>query len=175
MGDSKASTSSGVPAVSENIGTNDPDNVADSSAVVANPDGSIYERLEYIQASLSISGGPANLVLQPDVPISQVVGVSEATLIDLSAGSTRYALQSLRLKSTNPSSNKITIRLYKLINDVEAIVDEFEIDSINYDHENSLADMFGLSQIFGDLIKVKAIADGGTHTITGQYSHAKAI
>ena len=54
MGDSKAS-GAGVPVVIHSIGTNDADNIADSSLIVANPNGSMYERLEYIQQNLSAS------------------------------------------------------------------------------------------------------------------------
>lgn len=43
----------------------------------------------------------------------------------------------------------------------------------NFTNHFSLADMFGVNQIFGDNIMVTVAASAGSYAITGQYNYAK--
>ena len=102
------------------------------------------------------------------------VNTGETNVFNLSAASTRYIVRSLRLKCADPGANTVTVRLYELVNDVLTEVDSFDIDSTNFGTAHSLMDMFGLSQLAGDELKVTVRASaGGPYAVTGQYSHAK--
>lgn len=99
---------------------------------------------------------------------------SETTIFDLSVADTRYMVKSLRLKSADPSTETMTVRLYELINDGLVVVDTFDIDAANWGTYHSLMDMFGLPHLAGDSLKVTVQMSGGAAVaVTGQYSYSK--
>jgi len=99
---------------------------------------------------------------------------SETTIFDLSVADTRYMVKSLRLKSADPSTETMTVRLYELINAGLVVVDTFDLDTTNCGTYHSLMDMFGLPHLAGDSLKVTVqMSGGGDIAITGQYSYSK--
>jgi len=112
---------------------------------------------------------------QADVAVNiTAVNTGETDVFHLSAAGTRYIVRSLRLKCADPGANTVTVRLYKLVNDVLTEVDSFDIDTNNFGTYHSMMDMFGLPHLAGDNLKVTVRASaGGPYAVTGQYSHAK--
>lgn len=103
--------------------------------------------------------------------VSAVVG--GVTIVDFSGKP--HVLRSLVLKAADPGVATVTVRLSKLVNDVETVTDEFVIDSTNYDLYFELMDMFSDAQIYGDLVKIVCYASVGTIGVTGQYSYGVTI
>jgi hypothetical protein len=103
------------------------------------------------------------------VNITAVSG-SETNVFNLSAANTRYIVRHLRLKFADPSTETVTVRLYELINNVLTVVDTFTVDNTNFGTYFSLMDMFGLSHLAGDNLKVTVQVSGGAGVaVTGQY------
>jgi len=104
----------------------------------------------------------------PDTP-------AENNVLNLAAAGTRYKVRSLRLKCADPGANTVTVRLYELVNDVSTLVDSFDITAANFATYHSLMDMFGLTHLAGDNLRVTVQASaGGPYTVIGQYSFALA-
>lgn len=101
------------------------------------------------------------------------IPTSETNVLNLATASTHYIVRDLVLKSANPGINAITVRLYRLVNGTLALADSFIFDSTNFGVCQTLMDMFGVSYLAGDQLKVTVQASGGTYTITGEYSYAK--
>ena len=113
---------------------------------------------------------------QADTPVTMTAAnPGETNVLNLTAAaSTRYLIRSLRLKCADPGANTVTVRLYELVNDVLTAVADFAIDSTNFANHHSLMDMFGLTHLAGDQLRVTVGASaGGPYAITGQYSYAK--
>lgn len=112
---------------------------------------------------------------QADVPFNINATLVEANILDLSAINTRYIIRNLRLKCVDPVEQTVTVRLYELVNTVLVLVDSFNITTANFVTAHSLMDMFGLSQLVGDNLKVTVIATAvGPYACVGQYSFAMA-
>ena len=112
---------------------------------------------------------------QADAGFTQNVAVVEIFIVTLNDADTRYILRDLRIKSVDPTAaNTITVRLYTLINSIEVNVDSFIITNANFATYFSLMDMFGVSHVAGDSIRVSVQGSAaGPYVVTGQYSHAK--
>ena len=112
---------------------------------------------------------------QADVAVNiTATNGAETDVFDLNAASTRYIIRSLRLKCADPGANTVTVRLYKLVNDVSVEVDSFAITTDNFGTNFSLMDMFGVPHLAGDDIQITVRASaGGPYVVTGQYSHGK--
>lgn len=122
----------------------------------------------------AMSGALGVFYEQADVPLTLTADSDSAKVVlQLKTASTRYALHNLRIKSADPGANTVTVYLYELINDVQVNVDTFAITTSNFTNHFSLADMFGVNQIFGDNIMVTVAASAGSYAITGQYNYAK--
>lgn len=129
-----------------------------------------------IEAKLDAQKGAIGIFYeQADVAVNiNAVNTGETDVLHLSAANTRYVVRGLRLKCADPGVNTITIRLYELVNDVLTEVDNFTVDGTNSGTYHSLMDMWGLSHLAGDELKVTVRVDaGGPYAVTGQYSHAK--
>jgi len=113
---------------------------------------------------------------QPDVAVTiNAIAGGETNVFDLSVAATRYIVRNLRLKLANPAAETCTVRLYELVNDALIVVDTFLIDTDNFGTAHSLMDMFGLSHLAGDNLKVTVRMSGGADVaITGQISWASA-
>lgn len=113
---------------------------------------------------------------QADVPFNiNATNVGETNVFSLAAANTRYVVRSLRLKCVDPGAKTVTVRLYELVNNVQALVDFFDITAANFTTAHSLMDMFGLAQLAGDSLKVTVIATAaGPYACTGQYCMATA-
>jgi len=112
---------------------------------------------------------------QADVAVNiTAINGAETDVFDLNVANTRYIVRSLRLKCADPGANTVTVRLYKLVNDVSLQVDSFDITAANFATYHSLMDMFGLPHLAGDDLQVTVRASaGGPYAVTGQYSHGK--
>ncbi len=110
----------------------------------------------------------------PDVPVTiNAILASETDVFDLTVAGFSYMVNSLRLKCVDPGAETITVRLYELINDVEVNVASHTITTVSYGTWFSLVDMFGMSHLAGDNLRVTVQASAaGPYAITGQYHYA---
>jgi len=124
-----------------------------------------------------ISGyGVLGWLPQADVAVTDTVTTTESdcVIFNLSTSGNSYKVNSLRLKFADPGANTVTVNLSELINDVLTVVDSFTVTTANYGTYFSLFDMFGLTQLAGDNLKISCVMDAGTADVTGQYSYEKA-
>ncbi|MFA5401500.1 MAG: hypothetical protein WC359_13705 [Dehalococcoidia bacterium] len=108
------------------------------------------------------------------VNITAIAG-GETDVLNLAVADTRYIVRSLRLKCADPAANTVTVRLYELVNDVATVVHTYDITAVNFGTYLSLMDIFGLSYLTGDNLRITVQASGGgPYAVTGQYSYATA-
>lgn len=114
---------------------------------------------------------------QEDTPVNvNASNAGETTILDLSVAGTRYIVRDLILKSADPGANSVTVKLYKLVNDVQTAIVSFPITTATFANYFCLMDMFGVPHLAGDNIKVTVTANAvGPYAVTGQYSHAKTL
>lgn len=137
---------------------------------------SLAEVLRQIYNDVIALAGASVLHEQPAVAVNvNAILAAETNVFDLSVAATHYIVRNLRIKSVDPGAETVTVRLYELINGVQTLVDTFAITTANYAQHHSLMDMWGLSQLAGDNLKVTVIATAaGPFACTGQYSFASA-
>lgn len=136
---------------------------------------SIAEVLRQVYNDVIALTGAGILHEQADVAFNINATLVEANIFDLSAANTRYVVRSLRLKCVDPGAETVTVRLYELVNNIQTLVDSFDITTANFATAHSLMDMFGLPQLAGDNLKVTVIATAaGPYACTGQYCTATA-
>lgn len=118
----------------------------------------------------------AEWIVMPDVAVTDTVTTTESDCVvfDLSTAGNSYRVNSLRLKFADPGANTVTVNLSELINDVLTVVDSFTVTTANYSTYYSLMDMFGVTHLSGDNLKVSCVIDANTCAVTGQYSYEKA-
>ncbi len=140
-----------------------------------------YYDVELLRQIIALMG-PVTTVLkeQPDVPLNiTAVNTGETNVLLMNTASTRFLIRDLVLKCADPGANTITVRLYKLVNDVLLLVNTFDITQAGvnpFGNFYTLTDMFGIPTIGGDNIQVTVRASaGGPYVVTGQYSHAKSL
>ncbi len=118
---------------------------------------------------------------QPAVAVNiNAIAGGETNVLLLNTANTRYVIRGLRLKVADPGANYVTVRLYELVNGVLTESDSYPISGSldptggTYTQYFSLLDMFNLSSLFGDSLRVTVQASaGGPYAVTGQYSWAK--
>jgi len=82
-----------------------------------------------------------------------------------------YLVRSLRLKCADPIAETVTVSLFELVNDALIVVDTFAITNANFANYFSLMDMFGLSHLAGDELRVTVASTGAANVaVIGQYS-----
>jgi hypothetical protein len=138
-------------------------------------DADIKSAVDTINAEVAkVVGATGILFEQADVPVTMNATDVEADILDLSTASTRYMLRDLLIKCADPGAETVTVRLYRLINDVQTLVKDFDITTTTYTGYFNLMDMFGVPHLAGDDIRITVIASAaGPYAITGQYSYAK--
>ena len=122
----------------------------------------------------TIRGGQIIVTKRLSAPINVAVGTIEVDLFNLSVAGKEYVLEGFFLKFPNPGMNSITVNLYSLSDNVETKYGEYLVNANNYQISRTMMDIFGLASLASTLIKLKAIAIGGTHTITGQYGYLES-
>jgi len=125
-------------------------NKADAAVVVV---GVVASLMAYIKGILN--GVNHNYQEQADtaVNITAIAG-GETDVLNLAVANTRYIVRSLRLKCADPAANTVTVRLYELVNDVATVVHTYDITAANFGTYLSLMDLFGLSYLSGDNLRV---------------------
>ena len=111
---------------------------------------------------------------QAAVPVN--VNASNAGLTNvllLNTAGTRYIVRSLRLKCVDPGAETVTVSLFELVNGALMVVDIFEITHLNFATYFSSMDMFGISHLASDQLRVTVTATAvGPYAVVGEYSHA---
>lgn len=144
----------------------------DTAVAVADNVSSI---IRYLKGIIAAAGGIGILREQADVPFNVNATLAEATIFDLSVANTRYVVRNLRLKCVNPVGETVTVRLYELVNNIQTLVDTFDITNANFATFHSCMDMWGLPHLAGDNLKVTVIATAaGPFACTGQFCTATA-
>lgn len=125
-----------------------------------------------IQPPAGGGGGGSSPHTELDFNISIGSG-SETNLLDLISAGKIYILKDIDIKSDDPSSDTITLRLYKNVNGVLTQVDSATIDSTNYNDPQSIMDTFARDDVVSAHIKVTAQTSAGTYNVTGSASYSE--
>lgn len=125
---------------------------------------------------LTLATGPNGIFFQQDsVAINaSATAASETAIIDLSTSSTLYQLNNLVIKSADPGTYAVNVKLYELVNDVLTETKLYPIQTNAYQTYFDLPTLYGLQQVSGSQLKVTIQATGGgPFAVTGQYQYAK--
>ena len=110
---------------------------------------------------------------QVAVPVSvnaSSAGLTNILLLPVVAGR-HYRVLSLRLKCADPIAETVTVSLSELVNSGLIVVQIFTITHANYLNYFSLMDIFGLTHLSGDNLRVTVTSTGAANVaVTGQYS-----
>jgi len=114
----------------------------------------------------------------PDTDITDTATMTESECILLDIGpqqSRRFCLRHLRIKAqADPTPNTMTVKLYEYFQGALVNVHSFDIDTGNWTTYYSLVDMFGLSEVHSDAIRVACVMDAGTLEVKATYCYAEA-
>lgn len=113
-------------------------------------------------------------VEEPGVAYEVVATSTPVVIVELDQEDRRYALRSLLVRSPDVGgSETLSLRLWRLVNDTETVVSTFDFGAQHLGVYLDAVDAFG-DVIYGDYLKVDAVASSGAMRLEGQYRYGHA-
>jgi len=120
---------------------------------------------------------------KPEVAVNiTATNAGETNFLNLATAGFHYTIDDLVLKCADPGANTVYVKVYRLVNGVLTAINVsaaspngFEITTSNYTYNFTLMDLYGITHLAGDNLKITVRASaGGPYTVTGSYAYRSA-